>query len=48
MLFLLLLIPILITLAILIKYTENRNSIKLMLLGIEISIVGVALIAFVG
>ncbi|WP_238883306.1 hypothetical protein [Clostridium sp. YIM B02551] len=48
MLFLLLLIPILITIAILIRFTENINSIKLMLLGIEISIIGVALIALVG
>ena len=42
------LVPVLITIVILDKYTKNKTSIQIMLIGIEVSIVGVAIIAFGG
>jgi len=41
-------IPILITIVILDKYTKNKTSIQIILIGIEITIVGVAIIAIGG
>ncbi len=41
-------IPILITIVILDKYTKNKSSIQIILLGIEFTIVGVAIIAIGG
>ncbi|MBU3172371.1 hypothetical protein [Clostridium estertheticum] len=42
------LVPVLLTIIILDKYTKNKNSIQIMLIGIEVTIVGVAIIAFGG
>ena len=43
-----LIIPILLTIVILDKYTKNKTSSKIMLIGIEVTIVGVAVIAIGG
>jgi hypothetical protein len=43
-----LLIPILLTIVILDKYTKNKTLIQVMLMGIEVTIVGVAVIAIGG
>ncbi|MBX4258673.1 hypothetical protein KTC96_18300 [Clostridium estertheticum] len=42
------LVPLLITIVILDKCTKNKTSIQIMLIGIEVTIVGVAIIAFGG
>ncbi|MCB2305275.1 hypothetical protein LGL08_02155 [Clostridium estertheticum] len=42
------LVPVLLTIVILDKYTKNKTSIQIMLIGIEVTIVGVAIIAFGG
>ena len=42
------LVPVLITIVILDKYAVNKSSIQIMLIGIEVTIVGVAIIAFGG
>lgn len=44
----LLLIPILLLIVILDKYTKNKTSSQIMLIGIEVTIVGVAAIAYGG
>ena len=43
-----LIIPILLTIVILDKYTKNKTSSQIMLIGIEVTIVGVAVIAVGG
>lgn len=43
-----LLVPVLLTIVILDKYTKNKTSIQIMLIGIEVTIVGVAIIAIGG
>lgn len=43
-----LLVPVLLTIVILDKYTNNKTSIQIMLIGIEVTIVGVAIIAIGG
>ena len=42
------LVPVLLTIVILDKYTKNKTSIQIMLIGIEVTIVGVAIIAIGG
>ncbi|MBU3213594.1 hypothetical protein LL033_12400 [Clostridium estertheticum] len=42
------LVPVLLTIVMLDKYTKNKTSIQIMLIGIEVTIVGVAIIAFGG
>jgi hypothetical protein len=44
--FLFLIIVIFITIAILNKYTENKTGNQIMLLGIEITVIGVGFVAF--
>ena len=43
-----LIIPILLTIVILDKYTKDKTSIQIMLIGIEVTIVGVTVIAIGG
>ncbi|MBU3159438.1 hypothetical protein KPL37_06675 [Clostridium frigoris] len=42
------LVPVLLTIVILDTYTKDKTSIQIMLIGIEVTIVGVSIIAFGG